>query len=139
MARLVDIVLGWVFAALVASPWILAAVLSEETNTAVVVAGVIFGPLAVAAWFLYEPIFMARKGERNGQTPGKQVVSIRVVPEAGGPLPFGTGVVRDTVAKNILGTATGGLFSLVDFLWPLWDDRSQALHDKMANTLVVRA
>ena len=26
---------------------------------------------------------------------------------------------------------------LLDGLWPLWDDRNQALHDKVANTFVI--
>lgn len=31
-----------------------------------------------------------------------------------------------------------GLFSLVNVLWPLWDSKRQALHDKVAKTNVVR-
>jgi uncharacterized RDD family membrane protein YckC len=31
-----------------------------------------------------------------------------------------------------------GLFPLLDGLWPLWDDKRQALHDKAARTNVVR-
>jgi uncharacterized RDD family membrane protein YckC len=27
---------------------------------------------------------------------------------------------------------------LLDYLWPLWDDKKQALHDKVAKTNVVR-
>jgi uncharacterized RDD family membrane protein YckC len=27
---------------------------------------------------------------------------------------------------------------LLDGLWPLWDKRNQALHDKVANTVVIR-
>jgi uncharacterized RDD family membrane protein YckC len=27
---------------------------------------------------------------------------------------------------------------LVSYLWPLWDERNQTLHDKMANTIVVK-
>ena len=33
----------------------------------------------------------------------------------------------------------GGIFSLLNVLWPLWDDKNQALHDKVAKTNVVRA
>lgn len=35
----------------------------------------------------------------------------------------------------------GTLFSflsLINYLWPLWDDKKQALHDKVAATNVVR-
>ena len=31
-----------------------------------------------------------------------------------------------------------GLYSLLDDLWPLWDDKKQAIHDKIAKTNVVR-
>jgi uncharacterized RDD family membrane protein YckC len=31
-----------------------------------------------------------------------------------------------------------GLLVLVDLLWPLWDDRNQTLHDKVAKTVVLR-
>ncbi len=34
---------------------------------------------------------------------------------------------------------SAGIVQLVDYLWPLWDDRNQALHDKIVNTVVVRA
>ena len=30
------------------------------------------------------------------------------------------------------------VFSLLDVLWPLWDDKNQAIHDKVAKTNVVR-
>jgi uncharacterized RDD family membrane protein YckC len=30
-----------------------------------------------------------------------------------------------------------GLLSLLDYLWPLWDSKRQALHDKIADTQVV--
>jgi uncharacterized RDD family membrane protein YckC len=57
---------------------------------------------------------MMRKGERNGQTLGKQVAGIRVVADSGQPMTFGTGALRDTIGKNLLGTVTGGLYSIVD-------------------------
>ena len=34
-----------------------------------------------------------------------------------------------------------GIFTLpliLDYLWPLWDDRNQTLHDKVPSTVVVR-
>ena len=29
------------------------------------------------------------------------------------------------------------VLTLIDYLWPLWDDKRQALHDKVAKTQVV--
>ena len=33
----------------------------------------------------------------------------------------------------------GGVYSLVDALWLLWDPRRQCLHDKLPGTVVVRS
>ena len=42
------------------------------------------------------------------------------------------------IDRSFVGYATG-LVQLLDFLWPLWDDKRQALHDKVAGTNVVLA
>jgi uncharacterized RDD family membrane protein YckC len=78
---------------------------------------------------------------RRGQSWGKQVARIRVVAIDGGPVSAGTVIVRDVVGKFAIFTmlAVIALFvpTIVNFLWPLFDFRNQALHDKMAQTLVV--
>jgi uncharacterized RDD family membrane protein YckC len=60
-------------------------------------------------------------------------------------MPWGTVLLRWLVqnAGSIVGVvpvagSAGSLFSLLDSLWPLWDDKNQALHDKAARTNVVR-
>ncbi len=79
-------------------------------------------------------------------TPGKLVVGLRVrLRERPGPMPLGTVVLRwlGQFGVGILslvpfvGSVTG-LYSLLDVLWPLWDDKKQAVHDKIASTNVVR-
>lgn len=47
---------------------------------------------------------------------------------------FGVGLLRVVPVLGLLGS----LYSIVDGLWPLWDGRRQALHDKVARTQVVR-
>lgn len=68
------------------------------------------------------------------QTPGKMVlrISVRHV-ERPGPIDLPTAIKRRLIP--LVGTFIG-LLNLVDLLWPLWDGRRQALHDKVANTLV---
>lgn len=92
----------------------------------------------IANWFL-----QGRQGERNGQTIGKQVCNIRVVKEDGSPMSMGDGVVREFLVKGLaIGIAnmiTFGIVGLLDILWPLWDDKNQALHDKMLSQYVVQA
>ena len=92
---------------------------------------------AIVNWFL-----MAREGERNGMSLGKQVCNLRVVKEDGTPMTAGDAIVRQFVVKTLLFYVVGGFFFfpwVADFLWPLGDDRNQALHDKMVSTYVVRA
>jgi uncharacterized RDD family membrane protein YckC len=88
---------------------------------------------------LYGPVLLARDGEHNGQTIGKQAVGIRVTRESGEPMTFGTGALREVVGKSIPSAVTFGLYGLIDSLWCLWDKKKQCLHDKIASTVVTRA
>jgi uncharacterized RDD family membrane protein YckC len=70
-------------------------------------------------------------------------ISVRLRDKAG-PLPFVDAVKRTAVKEAgtafglvpVVG-ALGSLFTLLDGLWPLWDDKKQAIHDKAASTNVV--
>ena len=104
---------------------------------------------------------------KDGRTPGKKIVGIRVVSASTGETRgWGIMLVRELLTKLIffavifeltpIGTFLSffflpfdmlGFFGfsailplalLVDFLWPLWDANSQALHDKIVGTRVVR-
>ena len=80
----------------------------------------------------------------RGQTPGKQIVGIRVIKDDGSPSGWGYTFLREFVIKFLLlgfiSEATFGIARLVDYLWPLWDraEKMQTLHDKLLSTLVVR-
>ena len=96
--------------------------------------------LTILASFLiqlaYYPLMMARQGDKNGQTIGKQVMNVRAVRTDGQPLQLSHAMVREIVGKVIPGSVCG-LYTLVDYLWPLNDKQKQALHDKIGNTVVV--
>lgn len=70
---------------------------------------------------------------RTGQTVGKQLLSIRVVRLDGAPLDVGLSIGR-TLLASVLTSAT----CYINALWPLWDERAQALHDKVVSTVVVK-
>jgi uncharacterized RDD family membrane protein YckC len=95
--------------------------------------------IGIPVGFLYAPLLMARGADRNGQTLGKQAMGIRVVRERLAPMDVPVGLLREALGKQILGVLTAGIYLLVDFLWPLFDSERQALHDKIAQTWVVRA
>jgi uncharacterized RDD family membrane protein YckC len=115
----------------------------EDDDTVDTLLNVVSIPFTIAFLLLYYPLTMRRRNEHNGQTWGKQACSIRVVRKDGQPFDASHAIMREVVVKYLLFSvvAACALFipTLIDYLWPLWDDRNQALHDKMASTFVVRA
>jgi uncharacterized RDD family membrane protein YckC len=107
---------------------------------------VVTSMLSVLLWsvllLFYAPLLMMRRGERNGQTLGKQLVGIRVVRDNGEPMGFGFAVLRDVVVKNIAVGIAASIIPIIpwflDNFWPLWDDENRALHDMVVSTHVVK-
>jgi uncharacterized RDD family membrane protein YckC len=99
----------------------------------------ILGGLASAAAVIIPFIYFAiLNGNERGQTIGKRATGIRVR-KKDGVTPLGTGRALGRYAiVAVIGAFLGPLI-LVDYLWPLWDDSSQTLHDKVVDSIVVRA
>ena len=102
-----------------------------------VIAVVVIGTgMGYIAWWLF--------ALGRGQTPGKQIVGIRVIKDNGEPSEWTYTFLREFVVKflliGFLTQVTFGIAWLVDYLWPLWDkaEKMQTLHDKMLGTIVVR-
>ena len=77
-------------------------------------------------------------GSSRGQTVGKMLLKIQVRDaNTGGPIGVGRGFLRHFI--TILLAIPCLIGTILDALWPLWDQRRQALHDKVANSLVVDA
>jgi uncharacterized RDD family membrane protein YckC len=74
---------------------------------------------------------------RKGATWGKKALGLLVVDEATGrPLGFWKGFGRFFVPFII--NVFCSLFTLIDCLFPLWDAKKQAVHDKMFSSIVIR-
>ena len=99
--------------------------------------------IGVTATLTYYPLLMMREGQTNGQTLGKQIVGIRVVQDSGEPYTYGPAALREFAIKYLLFGVVGGFFlaipTLLNYLWPLWDDQNRALHDMLASSHVVQA
>jgi uncharacterized RDD family membrane protein YckC len=98
-------------------------------------------PIALLVVPFYAPILMSRW---EGQTVGHRAVGTRIVTKQGAPVTGGKAVLREVVIKNVVIELLGGLFTfgivnLLNYLWPLWDAKDEALHDKMCDTRVVKA
>ena len=108
----------------------------------------IAGPLViitlinVALGFVYNVGFLMWKQA----TPGKLLLGLRVrLRDRPGPMPTGTVMLRwagqyGVALLGILPVAgcLTFVYTVLDYLWPLWDDKKQAIHDKIAKTNVVR-
>ncbi len=94
----------------------------------------VFVSLAVS--FCYDWLQHARWG----QTLGKRALGTMVVTAAGRSKISG-GAAAGRAAVFVLAPAVplaGGIFSLLDDTWLLWDPGRQCLHDKAASTVVVK-
>jgi uncharacterized RDD family membrane protein YckC len=71
---------------------------------------------------------------------GKRLVGLRIVTVDGLLADTGTGMLRGVIGKFVLGLVVFfPIYAVFDALWLIWDRDRQCLHDKLANTLVVRA
>jgi uncharacterized RDD family membrane protein YckC len=76
-------------------------------------------------WFIVAP---------KGQNPGKALVGLRVIKVDGRKMTTGSMFVR-----GLIGIVCGIIPFRLDDLWILWDRDAQTIHDKLAETVVVRA
>lgn len=73
---------------------------------------------------------------KKGQSPAKSILKMRVLKaDTGRCAVTGDMAMRELVGKVLLGFIP--FWGLVDNLFVLFDERSQALHDKIAGTIVI--
>ena len=77
-----------------------------------------------------------RQGSK-GQSWGKQIAGIKLIKESTGQPPGGGLGIGRLLLRQVLGVVP--FFFLVDYLFPLWDDKHQTITDKIVSTLVVKA
>jgi uncharacterized RDD family membrane protein YckC len=94
------------------------------------------GLVYLASFVLPFVYFTVLHGRERGQTLGKRALGIKVVDDHGASIGYGRSFGRYAITFLF---AIFILPVLLDYLWPLWDPRSQALHDKVAGSFVVRA
>jgi uncharacterized RDD family membrane protein YckC len=82
---------------------------------------------------VYYPYFWVT---RAGQTIGMKAMHIKVVRTDGGAVTVGPAIMR-AIGMYVIDSIVLGI--PLGVLWCLWDAKKQCWHDKMANTVVVRA
>ena len=68
----------------------------------------------------------------RGQTPGKMALSIKLIRTDGSKVTLGAALLR------YLGYIVSTVIFFIGFIWIAFDSRKQGIHDKIANTYVVR-
>ena len=106
---------------------ILAAVLMQVSDAlGAVVLGLTY--VAAFAWYVYQ---LVRQG-RTGQTIGKKAMGTYLLREQDGQV-IGAGL---SVARYFVHLLDA--YSVVGYLWPLWDKKKQTFADKLLHTVVVK-
>ena len=113
----------------------------EALMSAILPSMVTFGLIALVVRLAYGVGFL----KAFQATPGKMVLGLEVRRrEVPGPMSWGTVLARwgmQNAAMAIALVPLAGLlywvYPLLDGLWPTWDGKRQALHDKVARTNVV--
>lgn len=95
--------------------------------------------ISLLMWLLIVVVVMTKT---NGRTVGKLATGIRVVREDGRPVDLGFALLREFVVKyllfSVVAVFTFGIGTLLNYLWPLWDEQNRALHDRIVKSRVVR-
>lgn len=104
--------------------------------------GAILAPMGV--WFVYYLLLTRFRGA----TVGKMLLGLKVVPVDRGratePVGWGACAVRallwvlPNISQLALPISFLVFFRYLDGLWPVWDRKRQAIHDKAARTQVIR-
>jgi uncharacterized RDD family membrane protein YckC len=80
----------------------------------------------------------------RGQTLGMMAVGIRLLdaktgsPQIGYPRALLRAVAAAVISAPSVFVNFGLIFPLLNYLWPVWDNRNQTWHDKIAGTVAVK-
>jgi uncharacterized RDD family membrane protein YckC len=87
------------------------------------------------SFILVVTIYTLLSWARSGQTVGKRIEGIRIVTTKNQPVGLGRAFLRCAALWTEVFLLP---FLFLGFLWPLFDRRRQAWHDKIAGTIVIR-
>jgi len=132
LAWLIDIICLSLVAAVIIVPGIIA--LFSDAVRLLGIAILIVSPIVILGFSFWNSVF--RQG-KTGQTIGKRLLSTKLIStEDGMSVGVGPAFLRLLVAWA-LNAFTGGIFFIVDFLFPLFDKQGQRVVDKMLKTQVI--
>ena len=105
---------------------------TEEGLSPIAIVGFVLMLIGFVAWCWLTILYV----KRNGQSIAKKLLNIKVVRSDGSPASLGRIFWLRNVVNGLLGIIP--LYGLVDILF-IFGETRQCLHDKIADTIVVRA
>ena len=131
---------GIVFGAMVYVPMLFGAIVSgatagaigESSSNPMAVVGLVVAAIGFIVWCWLTITYMVR----NGQSIGKKLVGIKVVRTDGSPASLGRLIWLRNVVNGLISIVP--LYGFVDALFIFGESR-QCLHDKIADTVVLKA
>ena len=131
-ALLIDLLMSYGIGAAVFAVGFAVAV--SEASVGLGILLMILGPLAGLIIGIWNKVF---KEGKTGQSIGKAQMGISLVDSTTG-LPLGSGrcFLREFVF-SLLNGVSGSIFGLIDYLWPLWDQKNERLMDKIITSRVI--
>ncbi|MCY3562549.1 MAG: RDD family protein [bacterium] len=135
VARIIDVAIIVAVAVFLAIAGIVTLGSSADDSAVALFAGLGGIAMFFVLFLVYEPTFIALKG----QTLGKMAMRIMVVRADDGEVPGWGKAIGRWILPGLLSVipVVGGLLVLIVYLSLLWDDRRQGWHDKMGTTVVI--
>jgi uncharacterized RDD family membrane protein YckC len=138
--RLGAALLDGVFMLLVYIPFVIAMVIGESVrkgeddpgSSAIMIGGLLLMVVGLIVWASFTILYV----RRNGQTIAKKFLGIKVVRSDGSPASLGRIFWLRNVVNALIGIVP--LYGLIDHLF-IFGETRQCLHDKIADTMVIKA
>ena len=102
---------------------------SQDPTASSLILIFIYCALKICLWSLYFIVFIGK----CGQTPGKKILGLKVLKFNGQPVNYKSAGIR-----TLIGYPLSWLTFGIGFIWALLDKNNQCLHDKIADTLVIK-
>jgi uncharacterized RDD family membrane protein YckC len=131
---------GLIFAGMVYVPMLIGFFLAgvagaaqgDDLGSTMLVVGLGFGLVGLIVWSWMTIVYV----KRNGQTIGKKITGIKVVRSDGSPISLGRIFWLRNVVNAVIGIIP--LYSVIELLF-IFGEAQQCLHDRIADSIVVRA
>jgi uncharacterized RDD family membrane protein YckC len=105
---------------------------SQSASNGICCVMLVLFPISALVVGIFNKVYLI---SNRGASIGQGIMKLKVVDVNGNLLSFGTAFIR-LLAQIGLGLVPFG--SLLDLLWPLWDDKRQTLHDKAVGSFVMK-